>query len=110
MTKLQLTQHSCQLIMLRLGIQTPGDHLMYGHLLLRANRLADAQRVLQRLIERGDADPQAWSILSETWTASGDHRQALRTAIDGLNRFPSQPDLVRIVDRYRRATGGAPLP
>ncbi|MDG1837931.1 MAG: tetratricopeptide repeat protein [Phycisphaerales bacterium] len=93
-----------------LGIQTPGEHLMYGHLLLRANRLADAQRVLQRLIERGDADPQAWSILSETWSASGDHQQALRTAIDGLNRFPSQPDLVRIVDRYRRATGGAPLP
>ena len=91
-----------------LGIQDPGEHLMYGHLLLRANRLADAQRVLQRLIERGDADPRAWSILSETWTASGDHRNALRTAIEGLNRFPSQPDLIRIVDRYRRATGGAP--
>ena len=91
-----------------LGMPNPSDHLMYGHLLLRANRLADAQRVLQRLIERGDADPRAWAILSETWTASGEHRKALRTAIEGLNLFPAQPDLVRIVDRYRRATGGAP--
>jgi tetratricopeptide (TPR) repeat protein len=90
-----------------LGVEASPDHLLYGHLLFRGGRLDDAQRVLEQLITRPDADPRAWAILSEVWTARGDHRNALRTAIDGLNLFPGQRDLARITERYRRAVSGA---
>jgi len=90
-----------------LGVQASREHLLYGHLLFRGGRLDDAQRVLEQLITRADADPRAWAILSEVWAARGDHRNALTTAIDGLNLFPKQPDLSRIAERYRRAVSGA---
>ncbi len=89
-----------------LGVDDPREHLLYGHLLLRAGRLDDATRILGRLIERSDADPKAWAILSEVHAAGGNHRAALSTVIDGLNRFPGHSDLVRIAERYRRAAGG----
>lgn len=93
-----------------LGVKASRDHLLYGHLLFRGGRLDDAQRVLERLTTRPDADPRAWAILSEVWTARGEHRNALKTAIDGLNLFPGQPDLLRIAERYRRAASGEAAP
>ncbi len=90
----------------QLGIDAPHDMLLYGHVLFRGRRLDDARTVLTRLKDRSDAPPQAWAILSEVHTAAGDHRSALGTAIDGLNRFPSSPELQRIIERYRRAAGG----
>ena len=90
-----------------LGVDVPGEQLMYGHLLLRGNRLDDAQRVLQRVTQSPNGgDPRAWAVLSDVYAAKVDHPSALRTAIEGLNRFPNQPNLIRIVDRYRRATPG----
>ncbi|MDP7070021.1 MAG: tetratricopeptide repeat protein [Phycisphaerales bacterium] len=91
-----------------LGVEGPREHLMYGHLLMRAQRLDDAIRVLSRLTDQPDGDPRAWAILSDAHAAKGEHRSALQTAINGLNRFPNHPDLMRIADRYRRASGGAP--
>lgn len=90
-----------------LGVDAPREHLLYGHLLFRSGRLADARRVLEQLILRAGADPRAWAILSEVLSAQNLHREALTTAIDGLNLFPNQPDLARIAERYRRAVSGA---
>jgi len=93
-----------------LGVENPQDHLMYGHLLFRGARLDDAERILGRLIERPDAPPQAWAVLSELYEARGNLNAALSTAIDGANRFPGQPDLMRIINRFRNAapSGGNP--
>jgi tetratricopeptide (TPR) repeat protein len=90
-----------------IGVDDSREHLLYGHLLFRGGRIEDSQRVLQQLISRPDADPRAWAILSETYRAGGEHRKALSTAIDGLNLFPRQPDLLRIAEWYRRAASGA---
>ena len=85
-----------------LGVESPNEHLMYGHLLLRGNRLDDAQRVLARLTERPDGGPpKSWAVLSEVYAAQDDHESALKTALMGLNRFPQQPELIRIINRYR---------
>ncbi len=86
-----------------LGVEAPSDHLMYGHVLLLANRLDDAQRILEQLTQRPNGgSPQAWVRLSEVFSAQGDHQSALKTALLGLNRFPKEPLLIQIVDRYRR--------
>ncbi|MDG2476810.1 MAG: tetratricopeptide repeat protein [Phycisphaerales bacterium] len=90
-----------------LGVEASREHLLYGHLLFRAGRLTDAQRVLEQLILRADADPRAWAVLSEVLSAQNLHRDALSTAIDGLNLFPGQSDLTRIAERYRRAMSGS---
>jgi tetratricopeptide (TPR) repeat protein len=90
-----------------IGVEASREHLLYGHLLFRSGRLADARRVLEQLILRPDADPRAWAILSEVLTAQNLHREAMVIAIDGLNLFPGQPDLTRIAERYRRAASGA---
>ncbi len=89
-----------------LGVDEQNEHIMYGHLLMRANRLDDATQILERLLDRPDANPKAWAVLSKVHAARGDHRAALATAIDGLNLFPNQPALLQIVDEYRRASGG----
>ncbi len=93
-----------------IGVDASREHLLYGHLLFRGGRLEDSSRVLEQLITRPDADPRAWAILSEVYRARNEHRKALKTAIDGLNRFPGQSDLLRIVEWYRRAASGEDAP
>ena len=90
-----------------IGVEPAAVHVMYGHLLMRAGRLDDAIDVLTKLIDRTDAPPTAWVVLSDAQVRNQNSRAALRTAISGINRFPNDPGLQQLVERYRRATGGA---
>ncbi len=89
-----------------IGVESAADHLMYGHMLMRAGRLDEAIDMLTKLTGRIDAPPTAWLVLSDAHARDQNMRAALETAIDGVNTFPNDPGLRQLLERYRQATGG----